>query len=266
MDIRDMKINSEPVFFYRFMFKVADSGRYVAKEGLIRGWLAALASINEDYVISFRKIMWGAFKSLDNEGFSSCYAGYEVVHFGFNRELSKDIETEIAQANSKCPTITCVRFGQIFDGVRGAVSLKALVELKLRTTLTEFNQRVLPSFNTGEFSIYKQTVGNPAKIVRCSVAYKAVASKEGITLYVLMPPRFSPVLALLKEYQYNTLTLQKLISCNVIGYFSSIKDSDSFEDIIHDRIIEMSGFTQVAASDSLDIEEDDSDSPDLEGA
>ncbi len=264
MDIRDMKTASEPVFFYRLIFKVAESGRYVAKEALVRSWLSAVAQIDDRWVLGFRKIMWGGFRSIDNEGFYSHYAGYEVVHIGMTVSIENP-DSLFQQANDKCPTIKLVKHHQIYEGVRNCGALKYLIELKLKTSLEEIHSKVLPAFQTGLFKIFKQVPGMIAKEVTCSLDYKLKPSKDGYILYVLMPPRFSPVLALLHGYNYNVLTLKKLISCNVIGVFSSIKASASLEDLIHDSIIDKSGFTHVSAKDSEETEDED-DAPESDGA
>jgi hypothetical protein len=264
MDIRDMKIASEPSHFYRFIFKVYPAGRYVAKEGLVRGWFSALSHVNDKWVLGFRKIMWAGFRLMDNEGFYSMYHGYEAVTVGTTLDLSEIDEADFKSANALCPTIKMVRWSQIYESLRGPGVLRYLVELLLKVPMEDINTKIIPVFKSGQFNIYKQTVGLIDKEVRCSLAYKILPSPDGYKIYLLMPPRFSPALALVKAYTYNKL-IDKFVSCEVKGIFSSIKDSSSYEDLVNDRIVDMKGFIVIKAADSLD-EDDESDAPDLDGS
>ena len=267
MDIRDMKLQSDPSFFYQMVFFIGPGARYVAKEGMVRGWLSALAEADERWVLGFRRIFWGGFKLMDNEGFSSAYEGYEIVNIGTSIIFDAEADAAVAAANAKCPNIKLVRYFQIYDAIRSAGSLKYLVELKFNIPIEEIKQRVIPQcFATGIQYIYKQMPGMKIKEIRCDISYKLAPTKDGYLIYLLMPPRFSPVLSLMATYSY-TAVVQKLVWCKVKGVLSAIKGSTSYEDIIHNRIVsDLNGFITVKG---LGIDEgddvDDDDAPELVG-
>jgi intein/homing endonuclease len=270
MDVRDMKIMAEPSFFYQMLVKVGNNGRFVAKEAIARGWLSALANADDKWVLGFRKIMWAGFRLMDNEGFASCHAGYDIFTIGTNTSIEPEDEESITLANAKCPNIKLIRYTQIYESVRAVGQIKYLVEVKLKIGIDEMREKVIPALETGKYLIYKQTPGMVIKAVKCSIMYKIVTTKDGYVIYILMPPRFSPVLMFLKSYNYNVLMLRKLISCNVVGIYNLIRGADSYEDLVNDKIVDIKGFKVVHAAvddeeDNPDMDEDEDDAPDLEG-
>jgi hypothetical protein len=260
MDIKATKMKYAPSFFYNFVFHISDEAKLISKENLIRRWLQQAATIDESLITNFRKIRYSFFSRLDYEGLVSNYSGLELCQLGFTEALPEGfLENWVTKANDLCTVVKCISVEPAQDS--GLPDYRILVEMDFNLSSEDLSQ-VIDLFENEEFRIYEGKPSMPEKIT-FPFDYKVLRTKEGYRLYLLIPPKANPGYTCLAKWSYNKLNsvLKKQV---IRGIYAPVEGS-SYIDLLTGKPFEVTGFVHVD-KENLDIEIEDSDAPEAEGA